>query len=187
MENKAGSGVYGSNDGTNQNTSGDMGSATSIKRDVQSAAKDAKEEVAREVKDHAANFVQRNKSIVTTQLNSVADALRASGDRLQNESLRDYCVRAAERLDDLGRTIEQRSLREMAEDLRGLARRQPALFVGASFAAGFVAARFLKSSPSLTSSSPDSYQPFRAVSESRFESDEYSLGESYRPGGGAVY
>jgi len=36
---------------------------------------------------------------------------------------------------------------QMLRDARNLARRQPALFIGGSFAVGLLAARFVKSSP----------------------------------------
>ena len=41
----------------------------------------------------------------------------------------------------------KRDLTELMDDVNRFARRQPALFVGAAFAAGALAARFLKSSP----------------------------------------
>jgi hypothetical protein len=46
----------------------------------------------------------------------------------------------------LSATLRDRDVRELVQDAQQFARRQPAIFVGAAFAAGVLAARFMKSS-----------------------------------------
>jgi hypothetical protein len=42
--------------------------------------------------------------------------------------------------------VREKDVNEMLRDVQQFARRQPALFIGGSFAAGLLAARFLRSS-----------------------------------------
>lgn len=57
-----------------------------------------------------------------------------------------YTHAAAEQLERAARGLEQRSMGDMLGEVEHLARRQPALFIGGAFAAGFLLARFVKSS-----------------------------------------
>jgi hypothetical protein len=82
-------------------------------------------------------------------LMGVADAVRRLGDPLQEESYgkaADYTRKAAERLDEVALYLRERDTQQLIQDLRGFARRQPAVFLGIGFLAGAVCGRFLKSS-----------------------------------------
>ena len=61
------------------------------------------------------------------------------------EAAAKYTNTAAQKLEDVAGYFENRNVREMARDLEGFARRNPAVFLGAAFGLGFLAARFLKS------------------------------------------
>ena len=61
--------------------------------------------------------------------------------------LADYAGKAADQLEQFSARLRERDLTELMDDAKRFARRQPALFVGIAFAAGVIAARFLKSSP----------------------------------------
>jgi hypothetical protein len=63
------------------------------------------------------------------------------------ESAAKYTDTAARKIENLAGYFETRSVRDMARDLEGYARRNPAIFLGAAFGLGVLAARFLKSSP----------------------------------------
>ena len=63
------------------------------------------------------------------------------------EAAAKYTNTAAQKLEDVAGYFETRNVREMARDLEGFARRNPAVFLGAAFGLGFLAARFLKSTP----------------------------------------
>jgi hypothetical protein len=54
--------------------------------------------------------------------------------------------RAAEQVDRASDYLYENEVKDLVRDLEGFARRRPALFVGGSLAAGFLLARFLKSS-----------------------------------------
>jgi hypothetical protein len=86
-------------------------------------------------------------------LSTVADSVRQVGENLGSsstdsglaEAAAKYTNTAAQKLEDVAGYFETRNVREMARDLEGFARRNPAVFLGAAFGLGFLAARFLKS------------------------------------------
>jgi hypothetical protein len=102
------------------------------------------------VRQTAAAQLTTQKTRATEALGSVADALRQSSQPLRDNNqatLADYAGKAADQLEQFSTRVGERDLTELMNDVNGFARRQPALFVGAAFAAGVLAARFLKSSP----------------------------------------
>ena len=102
------------------------------------------------VRHTAAAQLTTQKTRATEALGSVAAALRQSSQPLRDNNqamLADYAGRAADQLEQFSARFRDRDLTELMDDMNRFARRQPALFVGAAFAAGVLAARFLKSSP----------------------------------------
>ena len=118
------------------------------------------------VKHSAAAQLTTQKTRATDALGSVASALRQSSQPLRDNNqtmLADYAGKAADQLEQFSTRFRERDLTELMDDARRFARRQPALFVGAAFAAGVLAARFLKSSPNgqrrFYPSQPSDYAP----------------------------
>ena len=106
--------------------------------------------MADRVRDTAAAQLTTQKTRATEALGSVAAALRQSSQPLRDNNqamLADYAGKAADQLEQFSARFRERNLTELMDDVNRFARRQPALFVGAAFAAGVLAARFLKSSP----------------------------------------
>ena len=102
------------------------------------------------VRNSAAAQLTTQKTRATDALESVAAALRQSSQPLRDHNqatLADYAGKAADQLDQISTRFRERDLTELMEDAKRFAWRQPALFVGAAFAAGVLATRFLKSSP----------------------------------------
>ena len=102
------------------------------------------------VKQSAAAQLTSQKTRATDALGSVAAAIRHSSEPLRENNqgmLADYVGKAADQLEQFSTRLRERDLTELMDDAKRFARRQPALFVGAAFAIGVVAARFLKSSP----------------------------------------
>ena len=102
------------------------------------------------VRDTAAAQLTSQKTRATDTLGSVAAAIRQSSQPLRDSNqamLADYAGKAADQLEEFSTRLRERDLTELMDDAKRFARRQPALFVGAAFAAGVLAARFLKSSP----------------------------------------
>ena len=102
------------------------------------------------VRQTAAAQLTTQKTHATEALGSVAAALRQSSQPFRDNNqamLADYAGKAADQLEQFSTRFRERDLTELIDDVNRFARRQPALFVGAAFAAGVLAARFLKSSP----------------------------------------
>ena len=114
----------------------------------------------------AAAQLTTQKTRAAEALGSVAAALRQSSQPLRENNqltLGDYAGKAADQLEQFSTRFRERDLTELMDDVNRFARRQPALFVGAAFAVGALAARFLKSSPDgqrrFRSSEPRGYTP----------------------------
>jgi hypothetical protein len=82
-------------------------------------------------------------------LSSVATTLLQSGAQLRDEQQAvagEYIERAARQVERAATYLQDVDLGEVVDNVEDFARKRPAVFVGAAFALGIVAARFLKSS-----------------------------------------
>jgi hypothetical protein len=113
--------------------------AKSAVREVSSAAR----EVARE---RAQGLFETNKAAACAGIHAFANALRAASYDMDQGGLAQAAWRAAEKVEDFSRSLESRDVDAMIDAAQDYARRQPALFLGGAFAAGFALARFLKAS-----------------------------------------
>ncbi len=106
------------------------------------------------VKSNTTAKLEEQKSTLSTGLQTVADNIRQLGSNLSgaqaNDPLTriaaDYSETAAQKLRTAADYFNSHDVETMYRDVEGLARRNPAVFVGGAFAIGFLAARFLKSS-----------------------------------------
>jgi len=105
-----------------------------------------------QVKDKATSQLYSQKERATAGLGSVADAVRQTGRQLRDQrhdAVAEMVEGAAAQLERFSNHLKDRNLDDLVNDAQRLARQQPALFIGSSFAAGLLAARFIKaSSPS---------------------------------------
>jgi hypothetical protein len=133
------------------NTSSTGGSTNRATAGQQTA--DQRTGIVNRVKDSAAAQLSSQKDRGVDAINSVAGAVRSSTERLreqQHDTLAGYVEQAANQIESWSRRLRDRSIDELLTDVQRFARRQPAIFIGSAFAAGLVAARFLKSSPPRT-------------------------------------
>jgi hypothetical protein len=82
-------------------------------------------------------------------LGDFAGALRNAAkqvDSARNPTVARFAEQAADALERFSGSLRSKDLDSMLREVESVARRQPALFIGASVAAGFLAVRFLKSS-----------------------------------------
>jgi deferrochelatase/peroxidase EfeB len=101
------------------------------------------------MKDGAASQLTTQKDRATEGLGTLAHAVRQTTERLRDEqhgTIAEYAERAAEQLERFSDNLRQKDVSELLRDAQRFARRQPALFIGGSFVAGLLIARFLKSS-----------------------------------------
>ncbi len=116
-------------------------------------AKEKARELASDVKEKASDTVRSGVSSGKTRaadtIGSVAQSLLVSSQHLRDggqQGASRIVERAATRVDRFANYLQNSSPGEMADRVESFARREPALFLGALFTAGFVGARFLKSS-----------------------------------------
>lgn len=88
------------------------------------------------------------KEFAAARLGSVAHGLRQAADDMgqQSEFAGRYARTAAERLERLSTDLRDADLEDLIDRTEDYARRNPALFLGGAVAAGFLFARFIKSS-----------------------------------------
>jgi len=101
------------------------------------------------VKQRASDQFDSQKSKATDTLGVIANAVHGTTEQLRSdhhEALAQYIEGAANQLDRMSTTLRNKDVNVLLSDARQLARRQPALFIGGSFALGLLAARFMKSS-----------------------------------------
>jgi hypothetical protein len=122
--------------------------------------------VAGHAKDRARAFLDGQKDAAADHIESVSQTLHETVDRLREKSpgaLSDYAERAVQGVDSLAATLREQDVRSMVRSVENLARRQPALFVAGSVAAGFALARFLKSSSRQQPAASRPASPLRAT------------------------
>ena len=101
------------------------------------------------VRERATAQMTTQKDRATDGLASIANAVRQSSQPLrdnQQDAIARYVDQAADQIERFSTRLRERDINDLISDVQQFARRQPAIFVGASFAAGLLAARFLKSS-----------------------------------------
>ena len=107
-------------------------------------------QVATEAQVQAESRLDRGRHEAAHTLASVATRLRESGTNLRGADAQDfageYVQRAAEQIERAAKYVQDADIREVVDQVEDFARRRPAVFIGAAFAAGILAARYLKSS-----------------------------------------
>ena len=136
------------------------------------------------VRDTATSQLSNQKARATDGLGSLARAVRQSTQSLrdnQQDTAAQYIERAADRIEEFSSRLRDRELGDLMRDAEQFARRQPAVFIGAAFLVGVLAARFLKSS-----SSEDDYRnqlPTRKTppESRRTSAEDWSRPQSAQP------
>jgi hypothetical protein len=120
-------------------------------RRVTAQVQETAEELMERAGETARSRIDDGKQQAARELNSVAHALRNCGTDLESDRtalLAPYVNRVADQVERFSRYIDTHSPQDIARNVEGFARRNPAVFLGGCFALGMVAARFLKSSRS---------------------------------------
>ena len=112
-------------------------------KDVAQDAKARAGSVAGAIGDKASSIAESQKGQLADKLEDMAKAVHRSGEQLEGHQ--DFVAHLVERgaaeLASLATTLRNNDLQGLFGDLGSMARRQPALFVGASMAAGFALTR----------------------------------------------
>jgi len=109
------------------------------------------------VRETATSQLSSQKDRATDGLGSLARAVRQSTQSLrdnQQDTVAQYVEQAADRIEQFSSQLRDRDLGELMREADRFARRQPAIFIGAAFMLGVLAARFFKSSSSSADHTP---------------------------------
>ncbi|MCJ2069865.1 hypothetical protein MKK75_13860 [Methylobacterium sp. J-030] len=103
----------------------------------------------------AQGYVEQRKTDAAQSVHDLAQTIRNSGRDLGDKpNVRAFFDSAADGLEQLGSSIERRSLGDFYSEAESFARRAPVAVAVGTFVAGLIAARFIKSS-SLPPEAPD--------------------------------
>lgn len=98
-------------------------------------------------RDQATDFVDRRKSDAAQSVADLANSLRESGKSLgERPNIQALIGSAADGLDQFADTIRSRSFNDIFNDVEVVMRRRPAAVAATTLVAGFLLARFIKSS-----------------------------------------
>jgi ElaB/YqjD/DUF883 family membrane-anchored ribosome-binding protein len=141
------------------------------------------EDVRQKAEETASTLVDQAQKVASVQANSqmnnaasmldsVARTLyeTGSGIRDQQPQVATIADQAAARVEGLSGYLRDHDLDDAFRDTEDYARRQPLVFLGAAFAVGFIAARFLKASTASTRAT----RSFNGNGDSRETSGSYS-------------
>ena len=121
-------------------------SASDAAGDVAGQAEDQASSLVGQVKDKALATANEQKEGIAGQIDQLAAAVHKSGEQFagQQDWIASAIERGATELGSLASALRENDLSSLLAQVKTLARRQPALFVGASLAAGFAVARLGK-------------------------------------------
>jgi hypothetical protein len=112
-------------------------------------AQGAAGQVADQAKKQVTSQFESQKGRAVDTLVTVAQALRQTGQQLQQQeqgAVAEYVEQVAERVERVTNHLRAHDVTDLIADTQEFARRQPGLFVTGALALGFIGARFLMSS-----------------------------------------
>jgi len=130
-------------------SSGGQSSSSTIGEQAKRATSDAAGQVSSfvdQAKAKASEAAEGPKAGIADQIDDLADVVHKSGEQFKGQQ--DWIASAVERgateLSGLAKSLREKDLGTLIGQVQGFARQQPALFIGAAFAAGFALSRFGK-------------------------------------------
>ncbi len=107
-----------------------------------------------QAKEKASSALDERKTDLASGLGNIADGIRQVGSNLRDSDEKNdfveitakYGESLAGQIEKFSNYLDRKDVRELVRDVEDYARRNPAVFVGAAFGLGFLAARFLKTS-----------------------------------------
>jgi ElaB/YqjD/DUF883 family membrane-anchored ribosome-binding protein len=124
----------------------ELGSATA---DLGREAQEQVTNLTEQVRQQATDQLTSQKERVVDTLETVALLLHQAGEQAQQQEktlVASYADKAAQRVGGFSESLAQQDVTQIVETTKNYARREPMLFVGGALAAGFLGARFLRSS-----------------------------------------
>jgi hypothetical protein len=114
--------------------------------DFSQPLKHSANEAANKMKERASSAVAKQKSLVAQKLESAGGALRQTAQNLDDPTVSRIARQAAERVDQFSEYARTHELGDLVNGIEDWARRNPGLFLGGTFIARLLPARFIKCS-----------------------------------------
>lgn len=129
------------------------GAAHDVAREARTAGATVRDEAAglgSTIKQGLGDQVDQRKNLIADRLSAVADRAQRTADDLGDSEawLGDLVARGARELNDVAEEIRRNDMAGILSSVEVFARRQPALFMGASVALGFAMTRIVAGGPS---------------------------------------
>ena len=124
----------------------DLGTAAA---DLGSEAKEQVTNLTDQLRQQVTSQISSQKEQIVGGLETVALLLHQAGEHAEQQDkalIANYADKAAQRVSTFSETVEQQDISHLIETTKNFARREPMLFVGGSLLAGFLGARFMRSS-----------------------------------------
>ena len=127
---------------------GDLKSiASEVASEIASTAVEQSRGLLDAAKGTATSFADQRKDTAAQSIADLASSLRETGNSFEEQpSLKAFVGTAADGLEQIATGIRDRSFAEIYADIESVARRQPLTFGAGAAIAGFLLARFIKSS-----------------------------------------
>jgi hypothetical protein len=135
--------------GTDSGDESRAGGARAQIREVKDQVVDQAKTSFRQARDSATSSLSSSRREAADRIGGIAGAFRNTSQHLRSENqtgVANLTESLAEQMERLSTYLRDRDLRAARDDLANLARRQPAIAIGAALALGLLGARFLKSS-----------------------------------------
>lgn len=150
---------FGGRPGEGTGSGGRDGQATEqAKQQTRQLAQQARQqagELANRGNEQVKSQLANQKHVAAQRMMPVQTALRETAQQLRKQgqgNVGQYADRAAEQVERFSGYLRETEVEEITDEVRGFARRRPAVFLGGAAVLGFLATRFLKSSSQEASS-----------------------------------
>jgi hypothetical protein len=164
---------------------GEQSTGDTVKQKAGQVANQAQQVVSQatdQAQQQAKSQMATRKDQAVGSLSDVSQAVSQVSTQLRqndHETLAQYADMAAQQVNRAASYLRERNINELLDDVQGMARRQPAVFIVGALALGVLGARFLKSS------SPQSGSRSRSSGYRQgYSSSGYGPTGSYDPTGG---
>lgn len=134
------------------------------------------------LRNGATSQLDAQKDRATDGIGTVAQAVRQSAQQLRDshhETMAQYVEQAVGQVERVAGRLKEKDAGELMRDAQQFARRNPAVFIGAAFAVGMVAARFLKSSGGTGNGNGDSWRDRTATPALPYGSSAFGSSASH--------
>lgn len=132
-----------------QNVTESIGELGTAAAEAGGQIKETATDLTQQVREQATQQVSSQKERIVDTLETVALLVHQAGEQAQQQDkalLASYADKAATQIGQFSEALNKQDVTQIVESTTRFARREPMLFVGGALAAGFLGARFLRSS-----------------------------------------